>query len=112
MFVFPPSTLTWLVNTLCLWRTKTWIDDTSNHSTHSKYEFKPLGSAHSPRGGRSVCFHIHECGIGSGWILYMHVYVACIISSSFKGLVTSTHSKISQLVISRLKLRATNSVIS
>ena len=42
VFVFPPSTLTWLVNTLCLWRAKTWIDDTSNHSTHSKYEFKPL----------------------------------------------------------------------
>ena len=83
MFVFPPSTLTWLVNTL--WSAKTWFDDTSNYSTHSKYEFKPLGSAHSPRGGRSVCFHIHECGIGSGWILYMHVYVACIISSSFKG---------------------------
>ena len=53
MFVFPPSTLTWLVNTL--WSAKTWFDDTSNYSTHSKYEFKPLGSAHSPRGRRSAC---------------------------------------------------------
>ena len=53
MFVFPPSTRTWLVITL--WSANTWFDDTSNYSTHRKYEFKPLGSAHSPRGRRSAC---------------------------------------------------------
>ena len=53
MFVFPPSTLTWLVNTL--WSAKTCFDDTSNYSTHSKYGFKPLGSAHSTRGRHSAC---------------------------------------------------------
>ena len=67
MFVFPPSTLTWLVNTLFLWSAKTWIDDTSNYSTHSKYEFKPPRLRLFPPAEDVVhIIMMHECGIGIG----------------------------------------------